>query len=315
MADEAQRAAVEQELAAAAQAARELSAASGRIAELNARHEQLSDQLAAAQSLVTDDEHRVRSLDGPTLTHVMAALHGSREDKLARAKAEAAQAAFRAARLASQVRAIETELRAAQDQARSLDGAPAWYERALAAKEQLLEHSGSPGGHELLSLADERGRLTGELTEIADAERTAQAALAALGAVQNALGSASGWNTFDEFGGGMLASMAKHSQLDRAADLAAEADRQLATLRTELTSAGQLAPQLAMGSGTRFFDICFNSIFSDLAFSSHIRQAEQSAAQAVQTVSGVQQRLQEERSRAGQRLVQIAGRREQLLAG
>jgi hypothetical protein len=315
MTDGTQRTAVEQQLAAAAQAVHELRAASGRVAELTSRHQQLSDQLTAAQSLVKDDQHQVRSLDGMTLTHVMSALHGSREDKLARAKAEADKAAFQAAELAGQVQAIETDLQAAQDQARSLAGAPDQYERALTAKEELLEQSGDPSAHELLSLADEHGRLTGELTEIADAERTAQAALAALTDVQNALGSASGWNTFDEFGGGMLASMEKHSQLDHAANLAAEADRQLATLRTELTSVGRLAPQLAVGSGTRFVDICFNSIFTDMAFSSHIRQAGQNTDQAVQTVCDVQQQLQEQRSQAEYRLEQIAERRQQLLAG
>ncbi len=314
MTDGAQRTAVEQQLAAAAQAVHELKAASGRVAELRARHQQLSDQLTAAQSQVRDDQHQVRSLDRMTLTHVMAALHGSREDKLARATAEADKAAFQAAELARQVQAIETELIAAQDQARSLTGAPDQYERALTAKEQLLEQAGDFSAHELLSLADERGRLTGELTEIADAEQTAQAALTALGAVQDALSSASGWNTFDEFGGGMLASMEKHSVLDHAANLAAQADQQLATLRTELTSVGQLAPQLTVGSGTRFVDICFNSIFTDMAFSAHISQARQNTAQALQTVSGVTQRLQQQRSQAEQRLEQIAERRQQLLA-
>jgi hypothetical protein len=314
MTDEIQPTAVEQQVAAAAQAVHELKAASSRIAELSARHQQLSDQLAAAQSQVKVDQHQVRSLDGLTLTHVMAALHGSREDKLARAGAEADKAAFQAAELTRQVQAVETELRAAQDQASSLAGAPDQYERALTAKEQLLEQSGDLRAHELLSLADDRGRLTGELTEIADAERTAQAALTALGSVQDALSSASGWNTFDEFGGGMLASMEKHSRLDQAANLAADADRQLATLRTELTSVGQLAPQLTVGGGTRFVDICFNSIFTDMAFSAHIGQAQQNTAEAVQTVSGVQQRLQEQRSQAENQLEQIAERRQQLLA-
>ena len=90
----------------------------------------------------------------------------------------------------------------------------------------------------------------------------------------------------------MIASMEKHSKLDQAANLAAQADQQLATLRTELTSVGQLAPQLTIGSGTRFVDICFNSIFTDMAFSSHINQAQANTAQAVQTVTNVQQRLQ-----------------------
>jgi hypothetical protein len=39
------------------------------------------------------------------------------------------------------------------------------------------------------------------------------------------------------------------------------------------------------------------------------------ATEAVQTVPGVQRRLQDQRSRAGKRLEQIAGRRTELLAG
>jgi hypothetical protein len=245
----------------------------------------------------------------------MAALHGSRDDKLARAKAEEQKAAFQASELARQIQAIQAELQAAEDRARALSGAPARYERALADKEQLLERSADPRAHDLLNLADERGRLTGELAEIADAERTAQDARAALADVQNVLGSASGWNTFDEFGGGMIASMEKHSKLDQAARLAAQADRQLATLRTELTRVGQLAPQLEVGSGTRFVDICFNSIFTDMAFSSHIRQALQNTDEAVHTVSRVQQQLQHQRGNAENRLEQITERRRQLLTG
>jgi alkylhydroperoxidase/carboxymuconolactone decarboxylase family protein YurZ len=315
MTDGAQFTAVEQQLAAAAQAVHELRTASSRIAELDARHQELSSQFTAAQSLVKDDQHQVHSLEGLTLTHVMAALHGSRDDELAKAQAQAAKAAFQAAELGRQVQAIEAELGAARDRARSLAGAPDQYERALTAKEQLLEQSGGPGARELLSLADERGRLTGELAEITEAQATAHAALSSLGSVQNALSSASGWNTFDEFGGGMIASMEKHSELDQAAALAADADRQLATLRTELTSVGQLAPQLTVGRGTRFVDICFNSIFTDMAFSSHIRQAEQNTDQAIQTVSAVVQQLQEQRSRAEVRLRQIDDRRRHLLAG
>ena len=306
--------AVEDQLAAAAQAVHELQAVTSRIAELRQRHQQLSDQLEAQQSNVEADQHQVRSLEGVTVTHIMAALHGSRDDRLARAKAEATRAAFQAAELTRQVQAIETELRAAEDRASGLAGAPSQYELALAAKEQLLERSDDPRARELLGLADEQGRLTGELAEIAEADRTANSALAALGAVQDALGSASGWNTFDAFGGGMLASIEKHSQLDRAADLAAQADRQLATLRTELTTVGQLAPQLAVGSGTRFLDICFNSIFTDMAFSSHIDQARLNTDQATDTVSGVQRQLAQQRAQAEDRLRQIARSREELLA-
>jgi hypothetical protein len=76
---------------------------------------------------------------------------------------------------------------------------------------------------------------------------------------------------------------------------------------------GQLAPQLTVGSGTRFVDICFNSIFTDMAFSSHINQAERNTSQALQTVTAVQQRLKEQRGQVEDRLAAITRRRQELL--
>jgi hypothetical protein len=64
MTDGTQRTAVEQQLATAAQAVHELKAASGRVAELTARHQQLSDQLTAAQSLAKDDQHQSSAWTG-----------------------------------------------------------------------------------------------------------------------------------------------------------------------------------------------------------------------------------------------------------
>jgi hypothetical protein len=60
----------------------------------------------------------------------------------------------------------------------------------------------------------------------------------------------------------------KHSRLDEAAQAAAYADRCLAVLRTELADVPGLsltAPQLAVDGLTRFVDVWFDNIFTDLA--------------------------------------------------
>ncbi len=132
--------------------------------------------------------------------------------------------------------------------------------------------------------------------------------------MQDKLGSASSWSNYDTYlGGGMIASAVKHSRLDEAAALASQADRQLATLRTELTTVGQLAPQLTVSSGARFVDIWFNNIFTDLAFADRIRQAQQNTVQAIQTVSSVQQKLESRRAEVQDRLGAMQTRRDELL--
>jgi hypothetical protein len=307
---------VEQQLTVAAQAVHELQAANQRSAELTGRQDQLASQLDQLRAQFSAEQKDVSRLEGMSLTHVLAALHGSREDKLGREKAEAAAASLRVTEAEKQLQAVGDALQAARQQAAALAGAPDQYAQAMAAKEQYLTQSADPRAHELLSLADERGRLTGELNEITEAAQTAASAQHALAAVQNKLGSAQSWSTYDTyFRGGIVASAIKHSRLDDAAALAAEADRRLATLRTELTVAGQLAPQLAVGGGTRFVDIWFNNIFSDFAFQDHLRDARQNTSAAIQTVGGVQRQLNARREQVTSRLSVIATHREELLRG
>lgn len=75
----------------------------------------------------------------------------------------------------------------------------------LAEKERHITESGDPRRAALLSLADERGRLNAELAEMNQAMQAAASARQALSVVEDRLGSASGWNTYDTFfGGGML---------------------------------------------------------------------------------------------------------------
>ena len=306
---------VEQQLTTAAQSVHDLQAAHQRCAELHGREEQLSGLLGELRAQYGAEEEQAGRLEGMSLTHVLAALHGTRADKLSREKAEAAAAGLRVAEAGKQLQAVRDALRSAQEQATALASAPDRYAQALAAKEQYLTRSGDPRAHELLSLADERGRLTGQLNEITEADRTARSAQGALAAVLDKLGSAGGWSTYDTyFGGGMIASAMKHSRLDDAAGLAAEADRQLALLRTELTLVGQLAPQLRIGGGTKFVDIWFNNIFTDLAFRDHLREAQQNTDQAIQTVSNVQRQLAGQQEQVTGRLAAIRARREELVS-
>jgi len=86
----------------------------------------------------------------------------------------------------------------------------------------------------------------------------AESAQLALKVVQNTLGSARSWNTYDAFfGGGLLADVEEHSRLDQAAREAANADQRMSVLRTELTDLDHTAatsPLISIGNATRFVD-------------------------------------------------------------
>ena len=135
-----------------------------------------------------------------SLTHVLAALHMARRVRTSSAgrRLRPQRTGLRVAEAGKQLQTVRDALRSAHEQATALASAPARYAQALAAKEQYLTRSGDPRAHELLSLADERGRLTGQLNEITEADRAREVCARRTGSgAGSKLGSAGSWSTYD----------------------------------------------------------------------------------------------------------------------
>jgi hypothetical protein len=310
---------IEPRLAAAATAAREFELCGQRCADLQARRDDVAAEVARARARLAGETQDVGRLEHMSLTRVLASLHHSREDDLARERAEAQAARYRVADAESRLAAVDADLDRARVRRADLSDAPRAYADALSEKERALTQSADPRGAQLLRLADERGRLTAESSEIAAAQEAAQDALTALADVQDQLGSASNWSTYDMmFGGGMIGNAVKHERMDQAAAAAAEADRRLATLRTDLAGlarAEPTAPRLQLSGGLRFADLFFNNIFTDLAVAQQIRDGQDNVARAVQLVDDLRHRLADQANGVRIRLAELDRQRTELLTG
>ncbi len=308
---------IEQRLAATARAAREHDLCAHLHTLLSQREQAAAADLAAARQQYAGQEQDVERLEHLSLTRVLAALHGSREDALAREKAEAEAARYRVAQAQQGLDSAHAELAKLEDRQAQLAGAPRAYADALAAKEQYLTHSADPRRPQLLALADERGRLTAELNELRHASYDAGQAVQALEEVQGRLGNAANWSTFDTYlDHGMVANAIKHDRIDQAAQAAREADARLAGLRSDLAGlhgAEPTAPRLEISGGFRFADIFFNNIFTDLAVGQQIRDAQNNVAQSRQQVRDLQDRLEDQVGQVTKRLDAMDAQRQQLL--
>ncbi|HXB47455.1 MAG TPA: hypothetical protein VNW50_06790 [Streptosporangiaceae bacterium] len=308
---------IEQRLAAAAQAAREYDLRLQQHGQQCAREQAAAADLTAARQEYAGEEKDVDRLEHLSLTRVLASLHGSRDDALAREKAEAEAARYKIAQAQQRLDAARAEVASLQGRLAELAGAPQAYAAALAAKEQYLTHSADPRGARLLVLADERGRLVAELTELHRASEDADAAVQALADVQDRLGTAANWSTFDTyFDHGMIANAIKHDRIDQAAQVADVADQRLAALRTDLAELGgyePTAPRLEISGGFKFADIFFNNFFTDLAVGRQIRDAQDNADRSAQQVQALQDRLAGQIGTVTDRLNAMDVERQQLL--
>jgi hypothetical protein len=308
---------IEHRLSAAAQAVRELEVVGQRCSDLLARQEQMTAALEELRSQYGLEQREVERLEHLSLARVLVALKGDREEAVSREKAEADAARLRVADAEERLDAVSAALDAAHAHLDELGSASDTYTALLAEQERHIAESADPRRGKVLNLADERGRLTAEVDEIKKAQQAAGAARQALSVVEGSLGSASGWNTYDTFfGGGLMADVMEHSRLDEAARAASEADRRMAVLRTELTDVtetAQLSNNLAISSATKFVDLWFGNIFTDLAIRDRIKQGQQNVARSLQVVSTVEERLNALSAQVQARLAEIESERRDLL--
>jgi hypothetical protein len=309
---------LDQQVAAAAQSAREHDLCEQQHAQLSARERAAAADLDAARQQCAGQERDVERLEHLSLTRVRAALHGSRDDALAREKAQAQAARYRVAQAEQRLDAIRAELGRLEEQRAQLAGAPQAYADALAAREEYLTRSADPRGARLLALAQERGRLTAELGELRRASNDAGAAARALDEVQDCLGTASKWMTFDTVvSRGAVPDAKKRARLDQTAQAAMAADQRLDALRDDLAQLGRsepTGPRLATITRFKFADFFFSNIDTDPAASDPIRDVQDNVDQSVQQVRALLSQLSNQISAVTRQLDAMAAERQQLLA-
>lgn len=99
---------------------------------------------------------------------------------------------------------------------------------------------------------------------------------------------------------------------------AAAAEESLAALRRELADVGgatEVVPALGITELTRFLDIWFDNIFTDLSVSSRINDAKATTGGAQRAVAAVQRSLRDRREALRAQSDDLSSRRTELLSG
>lgn len=309
---------LEQQLAAAAEALHEFEAVTRCQADLRGQITELTEQVAALRATHAEEQKDVDRLEGLTLSRVLAALSGSRDDALLRERAEADAALYRVTQAETQLAVLKKEHDAAGARLIQLSISPRVYAALLDEKERRLTQSGDPRGARLLEIADERGRLDGAVREIREALRAAGAARRALSFLEEELASLSRWSKFDMYGGGKMTSWFKYARLDEVAHAATSADQCVALLRTKLPHVertAQAKPLLAVDNAIRFGDVWFDNFFTDRSVQKRIERAQRNTTAAAEVVSSVTSELEQRMSDVSAKLAAVEAARRGLLTG
>ena len=292
-------------------------AAQRRIPLFERSRKEAQARLDASLSALAEEERDVARLRGISFARFVAVLRGEHEQALDRESAEVAAQQLRVEAAKHQLAAVNAQLRDTVTCAsglRTLEHQEAARADAIAATLSPDDDRAGP----LRELEARRVAVTSRIREADEAIRAAAAARAGLQIVAGDLASAGSWSTYDTyFGGGLLATVVKHSRLDDAADHAAAAREALRRLATELADVdvpGDIPlPQIT--SGTRAIDGWFDNFFTDRSVHSRIRTGQEDIERVLAAVAVITSTVESVRRRARAELVGLEDDRRALLAG
>ena len=280
------------------------------VADLRQQQTQLSQHAKELERILRAEQADVDRLEGRSLAALFYEFLGNKGEKLDAERREAYAARAKYDLAVRELASVEAQLQATQAELAGLQGIEDQYEQALREKTAALKAADGTDAENILKIEERIAFLHAQKAELQEAiaagqkaDRTAQQALASLD-------SAEGWGTYDLLGGGMIASLAKHSKLDDAQYAVELMQRQLRQFKTELADVSiQADLDIRVDEFLHFADCFFDSWFADMAvlekidtFRKQIQAVQKQIANALDRLQALQERAEKEIDRRSQNL-------------
>ncbi|MBE5773106.1 MAG: hypothetical protein E7337_04145 [Clostridiales bacterium] len=260
------------------------------------------------------EQSEFESMESGSISAFLYRLIGKYESKLDKEKREAiaAQAKYEAA--SHELEAIRKELDVRREKMKSLRQAEFEYSKLINEKRQSIRNGYSPASEALLKLEAEKTEIGHRIHEIDEAIHAGTAALNTAASALASLDSADGMATWDMLGGGFIADVMKHSNLDDAQDKINSLQLKLDRFRTELADVSlDSGIQVNIDGFMRFADYFFDGFFVDWAVKDRIHQSINSVSRIKSEIETLVDRLDCMRISANNRLKQIESEIETLI--
>ncbi|HWI66554.1 MAG TPA: hypothetical protein VNT75_32395 [Symbiobacteriaceae bacterium] len=303
-------------LARAADYNNRISKLQNRVQELEKERQNQQVRLQKLQHLVNQEEADVKRLEGMSLTGLFYSVLGSRDEQLYKERQEALAAHLKYDEAVRQIEAIDRELANARAAWRDAQSSGDDYQSLLRRKEELMQRSPA-GAADLLRFGEREQQLQWQSRELAEAYSAGRNADAALGQVEECLGSAQGWGTWDLLGGGLIATAMKHSRIDDARSHIHYAQQALYAFQRELKDISMVihVDEINIGRFATFADFIFDGLITDWIVQSRINESMQNARRARGQVSHLMQIVSQKMRETQAELAQLQQQRQAFIAG
>jgi hypothetical protein len=227
----------------------------------------------------------VETLRGMTFKNLIATVSRQKEKWQQKEWQEYLDAKWRHDESYEALEQAENEVERLQAELTQLGDWQAKLTELFAQKGQLLISTSDPRAAQLIALNLETTELKADQVELEEAIKAGVGALQALTEMSSQLSTASNWGVWDMVGGGMISSIMKHSNIDKARAKAQQAQRKLIDFKTELADVGaRLEGSVEIGGTAKMVDVFFDNIFVDWMVQSRIKEAQKQSAGTIKKV-------------------------------
>jgi len=279
--------------------------------ELDAERKRLSD----LQAIMDREEKDVARFEGLSLANLFYTVLGDKRARVDKERQELLAAKLRRDEAVASVRALQADIEALSSDLAKAGHPEEDLRKLMQAKERLLREGGGPQAEALLELDEQAGRLQAERKETLEALEAGRKVIAGLEEVVRSLESAQGWGVWDMIGGGLLATAAKHSHLDKAQEQVHEVQALMRRFRRELADIGRFTEDVSIGGFERFADYFFDGLFVDWMVQSKINASLDRTQEQLARVKSLIASLDARERSLQARITGLAQERERLLLG
>ena len=284
------------------------------IKELRNQRDSLAAQVRELESIKLEEQADVDRLEGRSLAAFFYNVIGKMDEQLDKERQEAYAARVKYDAAARELEGVEADLRRYESELSALRGCEHRHDEVLKEKADAIKAAGGSNGEEILKLEERNAFLESQKKELQEAISAGNAALSTTQQVLSSLDSAEGWGTWDLFGGGLVADLAKHSHLDEAQGAIEQLQFQLRRFKTELADVTiQADMQVNVDGFLRFADYFFDGLFADWAVLDKINQSQSQVQNTKSQIASVLSRLDSMMRTLEQEQVQIKSKLDTLV--
>lgn len=241
------------------------------------------DKLTAEEQelaeILRKEQKDVKAMEGVSLASIFSAIRGDKEERLSRERMEAHAAALKHDAAVRRLESVERDINDTLTGIDKLSGAEEKFNAAVSARLEEIKRTGGQDARKAYDLEERIGFLHAQIREIDEAIDAGNMAVSQILSIEDSLGSAEGWGTFDLLGGGIISDIAKHSHLDEAQYQVEHLQYLLSRLRTELADVRINADlQIQVDGFLRFADYFFDGLIADWAVLDRINESQEQVA-------------------------------------